>query len=195
VSTLPKKEANVDLSLLKYSPDHLWVKLDEDNNATIGVTEEGLTDYIELTSIRLPSEGDEFQKDQQFGRITVGKGIGLKLLAPFAGEVIAVNEDILEAPDVIMEDPYEEGWLVRMDIHWISEYDDLMSREEYDEYLVENEADNPSDDDDDDDDDDDSDLFFLDDDDEDEDDEDEDDDDEDDEDSDYYDDDDDDDNY
>jgi glycine cleavage system H protein len=140
----------VDLRLLRYTPDHLWVKIDDDNNASIGLTEEGVEDYAELFSVRLPSEGDEFQKDQQFGRVTVDKGLGFKLLAPFAGEVIAVNEDILEAPDTILEDPYEEGWLVRMSVNSMSEYDDLMSRDEYDQYLADTEIDGISDDDEDD---------------------------------------------
>jgi glycine cleavage system H protein len=188
VSTTPPKEANVDLRLLKYTPDHLWVKLDEDNNALIGITEEGLEDYLELTNIRLPGEGDEYQKDQQFGRISVGKGVGFKLLAPFAGEILAVNEDILEAPEAILEDPYEEGWLVRMELHSISEYDDLMSREEYDDYLADIDPDVGEDDEDEDDDDDD--YYFLDDDDDDDDDDEDDDDEEDD--DDYYDEDDDD---
>ncbi|MDR0622269.1 MAG: hypothetical protein LBJ61_10400 [Deltaproteobacteria bacterium] len=174
----------MDLRSLKYTPDHLWVKIDDDSNALIGLTEEGLEDYLELLGIRLPGEGDEYQKDQQFGRVTVAKGVGFKLLAPFAGEILAVNEDIIDAPDVILEDPYEEGWLIRMSVNSMSEYDDLMTREEYDQYLADSEPDGSGGEDDDDEDDDDS-LYFED--------YDDDDDEDDDDDDDYYDDDDDDD--
>jgi glycine cleavage system H protein len=175
--------------LLKYTPDHLWVKLDEENNAIIGITEEGLEEYLELTNIRLPTEGKDYQKDQQFGRISVGKGVSFKLLSPFSGEVLAVNDDLVDAPDVILEDPYEEGWLVRMTINSTSEYDDLMTREEYDQYLSDVDPDGIGDDDDEDDDEDDEDLQYYDDDDDDDEDDDEEDDD------DYYDDDEDEDDY
>jgi glycine cleavage system H protein len=165
--------------LLKYTPDHLWVKLDEDNHAIIGLTEEGINEFSELTSVRLPNEGDDFLKDQPFGRVAFGKGASFKLLAPVTGEILGVNEDIVDSPEAIMEDPYEEGWLVRMEVGSISEYDDLMTREEYEDYLLEDE-----DDDDEDEDDDDDGFFYDDDDDDDDEDDDEDDDD-------YYDDDDD----
>jgi glycine cleavage system H protein len=150
----------VDLRSLKYTPDHLWVKLDDDGNALIGLTEEGLEDYLELSGIRLPNEGDEFQKDQSFGRVSVAKSISFKLISPFAGEILAVNEDILDAPEVILEDPYEEGWLVKMIVNSMSEYDDLMTFDEYEQYLDDVAPDVSGDDDDDDDEDDDDDSFF-----------------------------------
>ncbi|MDR3203549.1 MAG: glycine cleavage system protein H [Deltaproteobacteria bacterium] len=127
----------MDLHALKYSPDHLWVRLDDDNHATIGLTEEALRDFDELTKIRLPGEGDDFSKDECFGRLSVGRGSSLRLLAPISGEVITVNEDVLDSPEAILEDPYEEGWLIRMAVLSMPEYDDLMSREEYDEFIVE----------------------------------------------------------
>ncbi|MDR2301724.1 MAG: glycine cleavage system protein H [Deltaproteobacteria bacterium] len=177
----------MDLRLLKYTSDHLWVTIDDDNIATIGLTEEGLEDYLELLSIKLPSEGSEFQKDQSFGRVTVGKGLGFKLFAPFAGEVVNVNDDIIDAPDVLLEDPYEEGWLVRMSINSMSEYDDLMTRDEYEQYLADSDPDTAGEDDEDEEEEDESDYLYYDED------EDEDEDEEDDEDDDYYDEDDDDD--
>jgi len=125
----------LDLHALRYSAERLWVRLEDDNQATIGLTEEALEDYDELTKIRLPSEGDEFSKDESFGRISVGSGTGLRLLSPLSGEVVAVNDDIVDAPDAILEDPYEEGWLIRIELNSMSEYDDLMTREEYDEFI------------------------------------------------------------
>lgn len=125
----------MDLHALRYSAERLWVRLEDDNQATIGLTEEALEDYDELTKIRLPAEGDEFSKDESFGRVSVGSGTGLRLLSPLSGEVVAVNDDIIDAPDAILEDPYEEGWLIRMELNSMSEYDDLMTREEYDEFI------------------------------------------------------------
>jgi glycine cleavage system H protein len=145
----------------------MWVRLDDDNHVTIGLTEEALRDYEEVTKIRLPSEGDDFSKDDPMGRMSVGRGSGLRLLAPVSGEILAVNEDVVDAPEEIMEDPYEAGWLVRMSINSMNEFDNLMTREEYDDFILDDYDDDDDDDDADDDDDD-----FDDDEDEDEDDED-----------------------
>lgn len=137
----------MDLHALRYSPERLWVRLEDDNQVTIGLTDEALEDYDELTKIRLPAEGDEFSKDESFGRLSVGSGTGLRLLSPLSGEVVAVNEDIMDAPEAILEDPYEEGWLIRMDLNSMNEYDDLMTREEYDEFIDEEYGDEAEDDD------------------------------------------------
>ena len=127
----------MDLHALRYSAERLWIRLEEDNQVTIGLTDEALEDYDELTKIRLPAEGDEFSKDESFGRLSAGRGVGLRLLSPLGGEVVAVNEDIVDAPEAILEDPYEEGWLIRLEIASMSEYDDLMTRDEYDEFIDE----------------------------------------------------------
>ncbi len=143
----------MDLHALRYSPERLWVRLEDDNHVTIGLTDEALEDYDELTKIRLPAEGDEFSKDEAFGRLSVGSGVGLRLLSPISGEVVAINDDIVDAPEAILEDPYEEGWLIRMDVNSMSEYDDLMTREEYDDFIDEEYGDEADEDDDEDDDD------------------------------------------
>ncbi len=161
----------MDLHALRYSAERLWVRLEDDNQATIGLTDEALEDFEEVTKIRLPAEGDEFSKDEAFGRLSVGSGTGLRLLSPLSGEVMAVNDDIIDAPEAILEDPYEEGWLIRLELNSLSEYDDLMTREEYDEFLEEEYGDDDMDDDYDDDededfDDDDDDGYYYDDDDE-----------------------------
>ncbi|KXS55868.1 MAG: hypothetical protein AMR96_05950 [Candidatus Adiutrix intracellularis] len=128
----------MDLHTLRYSAEKLWIRLEDNNQAIIGLTDEALEDYDELISIRLPAEGDEFSKDEPFGRLSVNTtGTGLRLLAPVSGEVVAVNEDIVDTPEAILEDPYEEGWLIRLDLTSMSEYDDLMTRDEYDEFIDE----------------------------------------------------------
>lgn len=137
----------MDLHALRYSAERLWVRLEDDNQATIGLTDEALEDFEEVTKIRLPAEGDEFSKDEAFGRLSVGSGTGLRLLSPLSGEVMAVNDDIIDAPEAILEDPYEEGWLIRLELNSLSEYDDLMTREEYDEFLEEEYGDDDMDDD------------------------------------------------
>lgn len=137
----------MDLHALRYSAERLWIRLEEDNQVTIGLTDEALEDYDEVTKLRLPAEGDEFSKDEIFGRLSAGRGVGLRLLAPLSGEVVAVNEDIVDAPEALLEDPYEEGWLIRLEAGSMSEYDDLMTRDEYDEFIDEEFGDDGLDDD------------------------------------------------
>ena len=119
----------------RYSPEHIWVRLDDDNQATVGISEEALENEDEISRIKLPSEGDVIAKDETFGRITTAGRNVIRLYSPVGGEVVEVNEDILDAPEMILEDPYEEGWLLRMEISNIAEYDDLMTRDEYDDFL------------------------------------------------------------
>jgi glycine cleavage system H protein len=130
-----KKEHGLDLIEPRYSPEHIWVRLDDDNQATIGISEEALENEDEISRIKLPTEGDTIAKDEAFGRITTAGRNVIRLYCPVSGEVVEVNDDILDAPEMILEDPYEEGWLVRLEISNIAEYDDLMTRDEYDDFL------------------------------------------------------------
>lgn len=139
----------MDLHALRYSAERLWVRLEDDNQVTIGLTDEALEDLTELNKLRLPAEGEEFSKDEAFGRVSVGSGTGFRLLSPVSGEVVAVNDDILDAPEALLEDPYEEGWLIRMELNSMNEYDDLMTRDEYDEFIDDELGDDSFDDDDD----------------------------------------------
>lgn len=125
----------MDLDELRFSPEHIWVRLNDDQQATIGLAEEAFQDQEEIAKVRLPVEGEEFIKDETFGRVTTSRPAILRLYAPISGEVVEVNDDILDAPEMILEDPYEEGWLLRLEISNLSEYDDLMTEEEYNDFL------------------------------------------------------------
>ena len=125
----------MDQDELRFSTEHFWVRLEDDNRVTIGLTEEAFQDHEEITKIKLPPEGEELIKEDTFGRLTTSRPSVMRLYAPLGGEVIEVNEDILDAPEMILEDPYEEGWLIRVELSNLSEYDDLMTRDEYDDYL------------------------------------------------------------
>ncbi len=125
----------MDLEVLRFSPEHIWVRLNDDQQVTIGLAEEAFEDQEEIAKVRLPMEGEEFIKDETFGRVTTSRPAILRLYAPVSGEVVEVNEDLLDAPEMILEDPYEEGWLMRIEISNLSEYDDLMTEEEYGDFL------------------------------------------------------------
>jgi len=121
---------------MRFSPDHFWVRLDDETQATIG-----LTDYLqeklgEIYSLRLPEEGEEFIKDEPFTMIEAQNG-RRELKAPISGEVVEVNYEAAEVPEIINEDPLTEGWLVKVEMASGLEFDDLFTEEEYEEHLSE----------------------------------------------------------
>lgn len=135
----------MDLHEMRYTPEHMWVRVDEDNLATIGFSEEILQEQGEIEDLSLPSEGEDFAKDEIIGKLSTDGPGGLKVYAPVSGEIVEINEDILDTPEAILEDPYEEGWLVRIEMANSAEFDDLMTRDEYEDFIGE---DYPDDDDD-----------------------------------------------
>jgi glycine cleavage system H protein len=112
--------------------------MDDDIRATIG-----LTDYLqeklgEIYTLRLPEEGEELIKDESFSVLEAKNG-RRELVAPISGEVIDVNYEAVEVPEIINEDPLAEGWLIRLEMTSGQEFDDLFTEEEYAEHLSEEE--------------------------------------------------------
>ena len=121
---------------LRYTKDHIWVRLDDDNRLTIGVTDYFQEEAGELAGVDLPEEGDELVKDEAFGSLESVKDL-TDLYAPLSGEVIEVNEELLDSPELINEDPYQDGWIIRAEISHTRDYEELLTAEEYEEYLKE----------------------------------------------------------
>jgi glycine cleavage system H protein len=123
---------------MRFSRDHVWVRMDDDIRATIG-----LTDYLqeklgEIYGLRLPEEGEELIKEESFSVLEAKNG-RRELIAPVSGEVIEVNYDAMEVPEIINEDPLAEGWLVKVEMTTGQEFDDLLTEEEYTDHLSEEE--------------------------------------------------------
>jgi glycine cleavage system H protein len=105
---------------------YLWYK-EEDGIITIGVNEDGLEDFEEISTVELPAEHEEVDADVVIGTIETDDG-PLDIYSPISGTVIEVNTQVIDDPSVIMEDPYEEGWLVRIEAE-----DDLDEDEDEDD--------------------------------------------------------------
>ncbi len=123
---------------MRFSRDHIWVRMDDDNQATIG-----LTDYLqeklgEIYGLRLPEEGEDFVKDEHFSVVEAKNG-RRELKAPVSGEVVEINYEAVEVPEIVNEDPLSEGWLVKVELTSGLEFDDLFTEEEYEEHLSEEE--------------------------------------------------------
>lgn len=123
------------MSQLRFSAAHVWVRV-EGHEAILG-----LSDYLqdqmgEITSLDLPDLGDVLRAKRRMGHVE-SEEASSPLEAPITGEVIEVNPDVLENPDIVNGEPYGSGWLLKVRIEDPSELEDLISEEEYAELTTE----------------------------------------------------------
>ena len=118
---------------LKYHPEHDWARIDGDE-ATLGVTWFAQDALGELVHFEPPEEGAQVAKDRSYGEVESVKAVS-DVIAPLSGEVLEVNPRVLEAPETVNDDPYGEGWLVRIRLADPSEADELMDAGAYREFV------------------------------------------------------------
>lgn len=110
---------------------HMWYR-EEDGLITIGINEEGLADITEITSLDLPSENESVGEDVAIGTIETDDG-PLDIYSPVAGKVVEINSSVVEDPSLIQEDPYEEGWILRIESSEDLDDEDEDEEDELDE--------------------------------------------------------------
>jgi len=120
---------------LKYSREHEWIRV-EGNLATIGITDYAQEELGDIVNVELPDEGDEIHKDEAFGAVESVKASS-EVFSPVSGKIVEVNEPLLDAPEMINEDPYDEGWMVKVELTDSSELDELMDAAAYELYIKE----------------------------------------------------------
>nr|WP_156090634.1 glycine cleavage system protein GcvH [Planktothrix paucivesiculata] len=114
---------------LKYLDTHEYVKLDGEI-ATIGITRFAVQQLGDIVFVELPNVGDETQKGERFGTVESVKAVA-ELFSPIGGSIIECNTTLEDAPDILSDDPYESGWLIKVKIRDASDLDDALSVEEY----------------------------------------------------------------
>ena len=119
---------------LRYSKEHEWVAT-EDEVATIGITDYAQEQLGEIVYVELPAVGDKISKDDAFGVVESVKAVS-DIYAPVSGTVVEVNQELPESPEMINEDPYGDGWLVKVKVSDTSELDDLLDNDEYEEMVA-----------------------------------------------------------
>lgn len=120
----------------RYSKSHIWVKA-EGSEATIGLTEYAQEQLGNILFVEATAEvGDSIGRGKPCGTVESDKATS-DVISPVSGEVLAVNEDVVNAPETINEDPYGAGWLLRARLSNPRELDELMSAEEFDSYIAE----------------------------------------------------------
>ena len=118
---------------LLYHPEHDWARIDGDE-AVLGVTWYAADSLGELVHYEPPAEGAMIAKDEPYGEVESVKAVS-DVVAPLSGEVLEVNARVREAPETVNEDPYGEGWLVRIRLTEPSETDQLLDVAAYRELL------------------------------------------------------------
>lgn len=124
-------------SELKYSKDHEWV-LVEGNKAKIGITDHAQNALGDVVFVELPEEGDEVTANESFGTVESVKAVS-DVYSPVSGKVVESNQALLDSPELVNSDPYGEGWMIVVELEDASQLDDLLSAEEYEAFLKEEE--------------------------------------------------------
>jgi len=135
VSTIKKEVLGMYPEDLKYSKDHTWVRV-EDDEGTIGITDFAQESLGDIVYVDVPEEEDEFEAGDEMAEVESTKATS-SVIAPVSGTVIEVNEDIEDSPDTINESPYGDGWIVRLKLSDPSEIKVLMDAAAYQKFLEE----------------------------------------------------------
>jgi len=122
---------------LSYSKDHEWARVDG-KVATVGITKFAVEQLGDVTMVELPREGDEFKQGDIFGTVESVKAVS-DLFCPVSGKIVKVNSPLVDNPEFVNDDPYDEGWMVEIEMKDPGELDQLMSSEKYLELLKEEE--------------------------------------------------------
>ena len=114
---------------LKYTKDHEWVKI-EGNNAIIGITDYAQGELGDIVYVEIESLGDELSKEEIFGSVEAVKTVS-DLFLPLSGKITEMNEGLEDNPELINDDPYGKGWIIKMEIKDVSEIEELLTAKSY----------------------------------------------------------------
>lgn len=120
---------------LKYTKEHEWIRDNGDGTATVGVTDFAQSELGDIVFVEIEPEGFEFEQDEVFGTVEAVKTVS-ELFAPVGGEILEINDQLEIEPELVNDDPYGDGWMVKISMSDESQLDDLMSSDEYQEIIA-----------------------------------------------------------
>ncbi len=123
------------MSELKFTKEHEWIKT-EDGMAIIGISDFAQEQLGDIVSIELPKGGGLFRQGQTMAIVDSVKASS-DIYAPISGEIIEVNEGLIEKPEIINQSPYDLGWIAKIKPSRMEEFESLMTKEKYDRYIGE----------------------------------------------------------
>ena len=118
---------------LKYTKDHEWISIDGDS-ATIGITDYAQGELGDIVYVEIESLGEKLDKEEIFGSVEAVKTVS-DLFLPVSGEITEMNEGLEDNPELINDDPYGEGWIIKMKISDQNELSDLLTADAYKELI------------------------------------------------------------
>ena len=121
-----------------YSREHEWIRV-EDDMCVLGITEFAQQELGEVVFVELPEIGQVFDANQELGTIESVKAVA-EVYTPVAGEVVEVNDAVVDDPELLNEDPHVEGWLLKIRFSSADDLKSLMNAEKYEEYVQSGEA-------------------------------------------------------
>ena len=118
---------------LKYTKDHEWIRV-EGEEAVIGITDFAQSELGDIVFVDVETLDEEVEKDEIFGSVEAVKTVS-DLFMPVTATVIAVNEDLDGSPELVNNDPYGAGWMIRVKLNNVADVDGLLSADEYKELV------------------------------------------------------------
>lgn len=118
---------------LMYTPEHEWVKIDG-NVATVGITDFAQSELGDIIFLEFPTIDENFNNGDVFGTIEAVKTVS-DMYMPLTGKIIAINEDLNDAPEQVNDDPYENGWMVKIEIDDDVNKSELLDSKSYTELI------------------------------------------------------------
>ena len=114
---------------LKYTKDHEWIKLDG-NIATVGITDFAQSELGDIVYVEVDTLDETLDKDEVFGTVEAVKTVS-DLFLPMSGKIIEFNENLSDLPESINDSPYEEGWIVKVEVSNVDEISELLDNNQY----------------------------------------------------------------
>lgn len=115
---------------LKYVASHEWLKLEDDGIITVGITDHAQDLLGDVVFVELPEVGREVSADEEIAVVESVKAAS-DVYAPIAGEIVEINDELVDSPELANEDPYDKAWFFKIKPANVADYDDLLSDEEY----------------------------------------------------------------
>jgi glycine cleavage system H protein len=122
---------------LRYTKEHEWVRVEDDGSVVVGITDYAQDQLGDIVFVELPEVSDDtVNKDEPFAVVESVKAVS-DIYAPVTGLVVEVNDELPNSPEVVNQDAYGDGWMVRMELELKEELDELLSAAEYEELINE----------------------------------------------------------
>ena len=119
---------------LKYTAEHEWLKVEENNVVIIGITDYAQSELGDIVYVEIETLDEELDQNAVFGTVEAVKTVS-DLFMPVKGKVVALNEELAQNPEMVNEDPYEKGWMIKVEVDNPADLDDLMSVDDYKSHI------------------------------------------------------------